>query len=144
MSNERREKRKKRRKSRRIAKLFFNLIILAIIIYLVMLAVSIFGGGGIPSKLRGYEFIDVPAQFIEESLDVGKDKSDSETVSINIVVKEEKIYFNDEEIAIEDLSQIVSEHSTEKAELIDDNAKRVTYAEVYNELERLGLIIEEK
>ena len=142
MSNEKNQKRSGRRKRVRKTKLVFNIIIVIIIVYLVTIALSLFGGGTISSTLRSVDFIDVPAKFAEENLIVLKSLPEIKAKTITIVISEDKIYYNDEEILIDALSQIISDSETEKVKLVDDDAKRVTYASVYDELEELGVIIE--
>ena len=143
MKGERREKRKVRRKRRRVLRFFMTLILAAILLYLATLSFSIFGGGEVPGMLREYEFIDAPAQYAEQSLNIGEPEDAEQTGTIRIVVAEDKIFYKEQEIAVEDLEQIVSEASTERAELADQNAKHVTYSKVHDELERLGVIIDE-
>lgn len=144
MSEERHDKRKNRRRTKRKVKLIFNIIIIAIILYLATLAVSIFGGGELSSKLREAEFIDAPVKFAEENLLIMNIDTKSNEETTKITVSEDKILYNQEEIQIEDLAKIITDNDAQKVQLVDDGAKRVTYAAVYDELERLGVIIEEK
>jgi biopolymer transport protein ExbD len=115
----------------------------AILLYLATLSFSIFGGGEVPGMLREYEFIDAPAQYAEQSLNIDEPAEPKQTGTIHIVVAEDKIFYNEQEITVEDLEQIVSDTSAQKAELADQNAKHVTYSKVHDELERLGVIIDE-
>ncbi len=143
MPSERRERRKARRKRRRALRFFMTLMLAAILLYLATLSFSIFGGGEVPGMLREYEFIDAPAQYAEQSLNISKPAEPEQTNTIRIVVAEDKILYNDQEISVEDLAKIVSDTSAERVELKDQNAKHVNYSKVHDELERLGVIIDE-
>ncbi len=146
MAEDRREKRKLKRKRRRFAKFLFNVLILAIILYLIMIGISMFGSGSFPSGLRDYDVVNEPAEYLEEVLNLDDKKEDDENTSaaVEITVREDKVLSGESEITVEDLPQIISDSGLNKVVLIDDGAKRVTYAKVYDELERLGVIIEEK
>ena len=149
MRDEIREKRKAKRKRRRVFRFILNLLILALVLYLATLAVSIFGDGDIPGKLREYDFISAPAEYIEETFNLKdeeqqKDAAEAGNAAVEIRVREDAVYFGEQQITVEDLQGIISDSSAQKAVLIDDSAKRVTYSQVYDELQRLGVIIEEK
>lgn len=139
------EKRKRAKKRKRTAKSILGAGIAAIILYLSTLGISIFGGGSLSSDLREHDIVDVPAEAIEQVLNIeDDDTTKSMPEEVVIVVREENIYYGDNEITVEDLAQIISDNSAEEVTLEDDGAKRVTYAKVFDELEKLGVIIDEK
>ncbi len=146
MSTERKEKRKQRKKRRKLLRLIINILVLAIIIYLVMLGISMFGKGGFQSGLRDYDAINEPAEYLEEVLNIKDTDETGENASstVEIVVREDKIFSGEDEIQVSQLEQIIIDSRMEKVTLVDDGAKRVTYAKVYDEIEKLGVIIEEK
>lgn len=145
MSESRVEKRRWTRRPRRLVKLILALLLIIVALYLLLLAAGIFGGGDLETSLRKYKIIEEPAEYVEQILNLTSPAptTGAEEVAIVITVNEDTILFNGAEVSLEELEQIVSEQNASYVELVDDGAKRVTYTKVYNELERLGIIIEE-
>lgn len=146
-SNE--NKKRRRKKAKRFRRNFFTLIFIILIIYLATIITSIYGGSALSSKLRAYEFIDVPAQYVEQTFNIEKaipamKNILNEKAEIQIIIKENEIFIDEELVMIEDLAEKVGEDKDMKVVVVDDNAKRVTYLAVIEELEKLGVIVEEK
>ena len=72
------------------------------------------------------------------------DEDETTADGITIIIKEDVIYYMDDVITIEELESIVGDNADDKIILVDDNAKRVTYSAVYDELDKLGVIIDEE
>ena len=146
MVDNRVEKKRRKRKPRRTASLILTLLIVLVALYLLTLTVGIFGGEGLKASLRKYEFIDKPAEYVEQNLNLTSPTPTTVATEVTIVisVSEDTIMFEGSEVSLEELEQIISDRDASYVELIDDGAKRVTYSKVYDELVRLKVIIEEK
>lgn len=145
MSENRVKKKRWTRRPRRLVRRILALLLIIVALYLLMLSAALFGGEDLGSNLRKYKVIDEPAEYIEQILNITSPAptAGAGEIAIVITVSEDIILFEGDEVTLEELEQIVSEQNATYVELVDDGAKRVTYTKVYNELERLGVIIEE-
>jgi hypothetical protein len=145
--NNRHRLRQKNKKSGKLKKGVIGTGIAAIILYLSTLFTGIFGGS-FGELLRQSDFIDVPASYVEEviyedTVPAMKNNA-SEITAFEITVKEDEIFYDGAVIEIGDLADIIGDNTDSTVILTDDNAKRVKYSAVLDELGKIGVVIEEK
>jgi len=142
-------KRRRKLRRRRVRRIIIMLMIFVVALYLALLMTSLYGQDGFSSDLRNITIINVSADYAEENLGLGRtivvvDEGETAEDGITIIIKEDVIYYIDDVITIEELESIIVDNADDKVILVDDNAKRVTYSAVYDRLDKLGVIIDEK
>ncbi|MCK5130492.1 MAG: hypothetical protein KAQ68_11605 [Clostridiales bacterium] len=137
----------RRRKVRRVKRTIWTIIIIVIILYLATIMTGLFGGS-FGQQLRSSQLVDAPATFIEENLDLSfipnYKNNNPHPDAFEITVQEDALLFNDVVATIAEIEGLIGDNTDKTVILKDDNAKHVTYTAVLNELERLGVTVEEK
>lgn len=138
-----RKSRKHKRRTHRFVRRILSLITFIVLLYIVVLLMGIFDGSKVGQFLRKYEVVNTPAEYLIEQFNIDTDfftvPIDTQSEQIVIRVSEDDIYFNDEEVSINDLEGLLEGKNNVSFKLVDDNAKHVTYTAVEEELERLGI-----